>query len=180
MKKLIIKIVAVFKKHGALKLLKLIFGKLLSPYKAMRFLTELKANNFEATFPNDGGVVINMPKLNFSHTFTRNRDCLSCMAFVNGADKEVALRLIVRELFAGGWISTSKSIVDIGAWISDNAIIWANSLQDSGKVFAIDPSEYNLGFGRLIAKCNQLSNIEFVKAVCSDKQGVRMTFSGSI
>lgn len=88
---------------------------------------------------------------------------------------ERLLRRIVAKLLRAGVLNPSKSIVNAGSWIGDNALPWALMLKNlrpknPGKVIAIDPSENFVkdmvdlahvnGIDNLCAQIGVLSSIE--------------------
>ena len=83
-------------------------------------------------------------------------------------------------MYESGFISSQLSIIDIGCWIADNSIVWSQLLSKNGIVFAIDPSSENINFGKQIAKLNNIENINWVQAVCAEKEGIKLGFDGSI
>ena len=84
------------------------------------------------------------------------------------------------DLFKSNYLDVNKSIIDIGSYIGDNSIVWSKFLKNSGKVFAIDPYDKNLDFGKMVADINSISNIEFIEAACSDEVGKDLRYGGSL
>lgn len=147
----------------------------LSKYK------KLKKNNFVVNFVHEGNVEIVLPNLSIMDIIwgkniavTRNFD------YFTRPHAEVLLRKTIYEMYRTGYLSPNKSIVDIGSWISDNSIVWAKHLIEDAVVFAIDPSSSNLSYGKLVAEHNDVDNIRWVEAVCSERAGERFDFDGSI
>ena len=83
-------------------------------------------------------------------------------------------------MFKTGYLDKEKSIIDIGCWIGDNALIWAKILKQKGSIFAIDPSEDNINFAKMLGKINKINNIKWIIDVCSNKIGEFLSFSGSL
>lgn len=91
---------------------------------------------------------------------------------------EVLFRKTIYELYESGFIDRELSIVDIGSWISDNSVIWAQYLRGSAEVIAIDPSQGNIEYGKELARVNNLNNIKFVQAVCAETSGIKLDWDG--
>lgn len=144
--------------------------------------SRLKRHSFEAKFLYEGGLVVKLHRSSvmdvLAHT-GRQRVRKSAL-FLERPKKEVLLRRIIHSLYETGVLSRDKSIVDIGAWLSDNAIVWASFLRDPALVYAIDPSPENIEFGKSVAKLNGVSNVRWVEAVCSDKSGIPLHFQGKL
>ena len=97
--------------------------------------------------------------------------------------REPLLRFIVAQLIQNGAIGCDQDIVDIGAYISDNAVPWAMQIKNRsgyGKVHAIDPSHINFAYAELLIKANKLNNIIFYQAICSSIYDQSVTYEGSI
>jgi len=134
-------------------------------------------------FRDEGGISINLPKLGFFSLLSRSgRDTISkCFVLRSRPKSEVLLRSIVYQLYRLKILDKSKSIIDIGCWISDNTIVWSAMLDpEQAKVFAIDPSEDNLRFGKFLASANSATNISWHHNVCSDIDGQELFYEGSI
>ncbi len=137
--------------------------------------------NNRVEFLHEGHISIELPK------FT-NRDILfgdvgiieKLHDFSVRPNKEVLLRKLVFDLFEQGYLDRSKSIIDIGCWIADNALVWSKMLKDGGVVHAIDPSPNNLAFGRKIASLNNINNVNWVEGVCAEEPGIVLDFQGGI
>ena len=142
----------------------------------------LRRDQFAVTFPHEG-VVLQMPDYGIADIFhVRERPyVLRASQFVKRPDSERLLRKLVADFLQHGVLDRRKSIVDIGAWISDNALVWAKLLDaDHGRVFAIDPSNDNIRFGQRIAAANGIQNIDWFEAVCSDVDQQNLSFSGDL
>lgn len=61
--------------------------------------------------------------------------------------------------------------MDVGCWIGDNTLVWAQMLDKSAVVHAIDPSLNNISFGKELAEINSISNINWVLDVCAESSG---------
>lgn len=100
--------------------------------------------------------------------------------FARRVQAEPLLRRTIHSLYSQQYISSSKSIIDIGCWLADNSLVWANHLTDSAKVIAVDPSNENISFGKKLAYLNDVNNIHWVTAVCSDQENISLSYEGSI
>lgn len=141
----------------------------------------MKKLGFKIVFLNDGGFQIILPNYNLLNAlvfFSNQFDKQS--ALFQRPTKEALLRKVVYNLFETGYLDRQRSIIDIGCWLADNTLPWSIILSDDAVVHAIDPSEANLNFGQRIAKMNNISNINWVEAVCSDRSNTPLTFVGNI
>ena len=148
----------------------------LSITEAINFLKE---KNFNAYF--EGNICIKMMPLTLDDV--ENNGELETLKqeidFIQRPNKEKLLRLITYQLFEMEYIDKQKSIIDVGCWIGDNTIPWS-FLIDDAVVHAIDPSEKNLNFARKIASLNGKKNINWVKSVCSETIGEKLSFNGTL
>jgi FkbM family methyltransferase len=126
-----------------------------------------------AHFSNDNGVEI---KYHMNHRFAD--------LFGSRNEHEVMFRRISTYLINNGHIR--GNIVDLGAWIGDNALPWSKSLQmppkaefDTGAegaiVYAIDPSPDNCQFIQDLTSLNNIQNIRVIQKAISDKREVLST-----
>ena len=126
-----------------------------------------------AHFSNDNGVAI---KYHMNHRFAE--------LFGSRNEHEVMFRRISTYLINNGHIR--GNIVDLGAWIGDNALPWSKNLHippkaefDTGAegaiVYAIDPSPDNCQFIRDLASLNNIQNIRVIQKAISDKREVLCT-----
>jgi FkbM family methyltransferase len=142
---------------------------------------QLKNNNFEVKFIHEGDIVIKLPKINLIEGMTIRRSLLNKQIdFKLRPISETLLRKIIFHLYDINYIDKKKSVVDIGCWIGDNALVWAKLLKERGSVFAIDPSHENIMFGQTVCNQNNITNIKWVNAVCSSKVGIPLSFSGKL
>ena len=87
------------------------------------------------------------------------------------AKHEVLLRLICRILIESCINSDRSCVVDLGAWIGDNSIVWAKMISDyGGKVIAIDPLINNIEWMNTVTALNKINNHISVGAICSKNQ----------
>lgn|GEM_PF-1351422 len=134
----------------------------------------LQSGGNVAEFPYDGLVKLNLPPVSLSDVLW-SKKTIPHFNLVQASEHEPTLRVLVSELFDRGLLDSTKSIVDIGCWLGDNALPWAFRLDDGGgQVFGIDPSEDNLHFVRQVANLNGLRNVVLFDAVCSDTAGVQV------
>ncbi len=131
-----------------------------------------------AHFSNDNGVAV---QYHMNHRFAG--------LFGSRNEHEVMFRRISTYLINQGHIR--GNIVDLGAWIGDNAVPWAKSLLmaqnatserldtknigPSYVVYAIDPSPDNCQFIRDLASLNNIQNIHIIEKAISDKREVLCT-----
>jgi len=131
-----------------------------------------------AHFSNDNGVAI---KYHMNHRFAD--------LFGSRNEHEVMFRRISTYLINNGHIR--GNIVDLGAWIGDNALPWSKNLHippsaefDTKNmanldpyplVYAIDPSPDNCQFIRDLASLNNVKNIRVIQKAISDKIEVLST-----
>lgn len=118
-----------------------------------------------AHFSNDNGVEI---KYHMNHRFAN--------LFGSRNEHEVMFRRISTYLINNGHIR--GNIVDLGAWIGDNALPWSKNmakLDPYPLVYAIDPSPDNCQFIRDLASLNNIKNIRVIQKAISDKREVLST-----
>jgi FkbM family methyltransferase len=131
-----------------------------------------------AHFSNDNGVAITY---HMNHRFAG--------LFGSRNEHEVMFRRISTYLINQGHIR--GNIVDLGAWIGDNALPWTKSLLmaqnatserhdtknigPNSVVYAIDPSPDNCQFIRDLASLNNIQNIHVIEKAISNKREVLCT-----
>jgi FkbM family methyltransferase len=136
-----------------------------------------------AHFSNDNGVAV---QYHMNHRFAG--------LFGSRNEHEVMFRRISTYLINQGHIR--GNIVDLGAWIGDNALPWSKNLQMPPKaascgfdtknidtknigtdalVYAIDPSPDNCQFIKDLASINNIQNIRVIEKAISDKREVLCT-----
>lgn len=144
---------------------------------------KLKADNFVVTFKHEGDIDIIVPSVNLlGMFFGKNRKRLQDIyMFSRRPNSEALLRKVIYLLYKNAIISPKRSIVDIGSWLSDNALVWSKFLNgDDARVYAIDPSASNIEFGKIIAGMNGCTNIDWNIAVCSDRENQDLFFPGDL
>lgn len=110
------------------------------------------------TFTNDDNVVIKLiPPEGVGRNVAR---------FCTRDEHEVYFRRIITFLLKNNYIT--GNIVDLGAWIGDNALVWAKNTVY--KIYAIDPSEENCEFIRQMAALNNLENVVIIQKAISDRE----------
>lgn len=135
-----------------------------------------------AHFSNDNGVAIQ---------YTMNHPLAGLFGSRN--EHEVMFRRISTYLINNGHVQ--GNILDLGAWIGDNALPWARSIDNNSLyyqafgaknietarsitnpiVYAIDPSPENCQFIRNNAALNDIDNIYVIQRAISDKREVLST-----
>ena len=118
-----------------------------------------------AHFSNDNGVAI---KYHMNHRFAE--------LFGSRNEHEVMFRRISTYLINNGHIR--GNIVDLGAWIGDNALPWSKNMANLDPyplVYAIDPSPDNCQFIQDLASLNNIKNIRVIQKAISDKREVLST-----
>jgi len=111
------------------------------------------------TFINDNNVAIKLIRHNFSNTFSRRYE------------HEIFFRRIISFFLKRNIIK--GNIIDLGAWIGDNAIPWAKNINNI--VYAIDPSSQNIEFITKMCLHNDVSNIKTIQKPISDKKEIIST-----
>ena len=136
-------------------------------------------DNNTAVFVDENQISLKLPKLSYISLFKESQRKIidRSISFVNRPGAEVLLRNVVCEFYNQGILDRKKSVIDIGAWISDNALVWAKIINpELAKVYAIDPSIDNIVFGRTVCKLNGVENISYHEGICSDVAGVELFF----
>lgn len=135
--------------------------------------------NYSINFIHEGSKIVKIPRVPFVKVLLGIGILVKKnIYYATRPHEEVLLRKTIFELYESGYIDKTRSIIDIGSWISDNSIVWAQFLSDKGCVFAIDPSSDNIAYGKILADLNDVKNIKFVQAVCAEKPGIRLDFDG--
>jgi FkbM family methyltransferase len=89
--------------------------------------------------------------------------------FIERVHKEPMFRRIISYFITTRIINPNKNIIDLGAWIGDNSIIWAKKIK--GDVYAIDPSESNCKFIDTLSYINNVTNCKTIqKAISNEKE----------
>lgn len=91
--------------------------------------------------------------------------------FVSRAIHEIKFRKINRIFIENNIIT--NNIIDSGAWIGDNSIPWAK--MSSNIVYAIDPSQENCEYIKLVASVNNLNNIIIIHGALTDEPKIIST-----
>lgn len=107
-------------------------------------------------FPNDGNTLIVIPPESpeFNGNFKRR-------PYHESLFRQISYYLIDSSLIR-------FNIIDLGAWIGDNALPWAK-LMYPNNVYAIDPSELNCNYISKLKDLNELHNVKIVQKAISDK-----------
>lgn len=136
----------------------------------------------QVAFAGEGGVSLRIPPAPFTRRLRNSGDELNRRANFAGRPKhELLLRRIVFQLFEAGLVPRDHSVIDIGCWLGDNAIVWATFLDaHTARVHAIDPSAANLAFAASVATASGVDNIVWHEAVCSDVSGQRVIPTGDL
>lgn len=87
--------------------------------------------------------------------------------FTDRINAEKKFRQITKKLMKKGIIDINKNIIDLGAWIGDNSLVWAKMI--NGSVYAIDPSPNNIDIIKNIQNINNINNIVTIKKPISNK-----------
>lgn len=132
-------------------------------------------------FEHDGEHKLDVPRTRIMQRFANNGlEVWRKQQFSQRPHHEALLRRIVHCLFERSVLSRRRSVIDIGCWIGDNAIVWAKALEKSAVVHAVDPSPENILFAQSIAAFNNLDNIRWYQEVCSDSAGQIVGFRGNL
>lgn len=135
----------------------------------------LKKNDFLVNFKHEGEITLKLPKSSLSQVILGSDIVKKNLVFKERPNIEILLRHIISDLYQQKYIDLNSSVVDIGCSIGDNTLVWAKKLTETAKVFAIDPSIKNIKYGKKLAKLNQIYNVEWVEAVCSDIVGEKLS-----
>lgn len=162
-------------------ILKNLIAKIKNPIIRLKQYNHLKNINFEVYFAHEGNLKVKLPYIKMFQTIFGNGTILTKnYLYKQRPNSEVLLRKIIYQLYGQGYIKRKESIIDIGCWIADNTIVWAKGLSENAVVFAIDPSEENLIYGKKLANLNSIENIEWISAVCSEVAGEKLSFNGNL
>ena len=138
-------------------------------------------SDFTAMFENDGYTLIKLP------------GCSKSEKFASRMHHEPLFRRFCYWMMKNGIIDCHKNIIDLGAWIGDNSLIWAKNIASTplastplastplastplaSLVYAIDPSENNCNFMRALAEFNSIENIVIIQKAISDGENLVTT-----
>lgn len=142
---------------------------------------KLRNAGFTAKFLHEGNVAVQLPHVSWLEAFLgRSKNASRNINFYLRPSAEILLRSLVHRLYLDEIIPANKSIIDIGSWIGDNSVVWAKMLNSNAQVFAIDPSPENNSYGRHLSELNEIKNIQFIEAVCTDSDGEMLGFDGDL
>ena len=114
-------------------------------------------NIIDVVFTNDNNVVIKV-----DNTLKISQE------YVHRVGAELLFRKIVNYMIQNNFIDKNKNIIDLGAWIGDNSLPWAKNI--NGIVYAIDPSPNNCSFMKETIKLNNITNVNVIQEIISDKE----------
>ena len=136
---------------------------------------KLKKNSFFVNFIHEGNVKILLPKLSIGELiFGYGIYAKKNFYFMGRPHVEVLLRKIIFDLYKKNYIDANNSIIDIGSSVADNSLVWSKNLTENGKLIGIDPSLDNINYSKKLSYINNLKNIDWIQAVCSEKKGDRL------
>jgi FkbM family methyltransferase len=110
----------------------------------------------------------------------KRKEALMTVTFSQRPMKEALLRTLIKRLLDSKALSTDDDLIDIGCYLGDNAIAWAQLLSPPAAVWAIDPSPANIAFAKQVAKLNSVTNLQWIRAICSDRAGLSMQLIGDL
>tara|TARA_B100000787_G_C16160959_1_gene281380 strand:+ start:232 stop:1185 length:954 start_codon:yes stop_codon:yes gene_type:complete len=166
---------------SVLKVIQHIFENIIKLFKGLIGYLTLIDNNYVTNFLHENNTKIHLPKISLLSVILNPKKLLKrSLDYFSRPQTEVLLRKTIFNLYEQKYIDPKKSVIDIGCWIADNSLVWAKMLEDDAIVFAIDPSTENLSFGKNVAALNNIFNVKWVRAVCSDKPDIAMSYDGSI
>lgn len=138
---------------------------------------ELKKKNYIINFLHEGNVKIKTPKLSIKEVFfDYGIYAKRSFRLMSRPFSEILLRNIIFNLYKDNYLNSNFSIIDIGSWIGDNTLIWAQNLNENAKVFAIEPSKKNINYAKKLAELNNIKNVEWFEEVCSENVGDKLIF----
>lgn len=155
------------------------------PFRVLRGMARLrtqKKRNNKVIFRHEGGIAIKQPPFSYGDLLrpTKLNMIDLCYTYAKRGDKEPLLRHVIFQLYQQSILDKQKSIIDIGCWLGDNALVWSQLLENNAQVYAIDPSAENIAFGQQLAEINQCDNISWFQEACSDKEGIQLYYQGRL
>src|SRR5690606_7561372 len=110
---------------------------MLKKLRPVKVYSELNKINHTVIFPDEGNVKVRLPRVSLLNAFLPHNKKLikNCLSFIQRPTKEILLRKLIFELYQNSILDKNKSVIDIGAWISDNTIVWSKLLSDHAQVF---------------------------------------------
>lgn len=136
----------------------------------------------QVDFAGEGGVSLRMPRIPFvARLKDRGAELDRRAHFMGRPEHELLLRRVVFRLYERGLVERHRSVIDIGCWIGDNAIVWATFLDAAlARVYAVDPSAENLSFAESVATASGVENVVWHEAVCADVSGQQVIPTGDL
>ena len=116
-------------------------------------------------FPHDNNISINFPNLPPKFKDKLILGAKYDYAFSIWNQKEAIFREIIAFLLKENIIK--NNIIDSGAWIGDNALPWAKNTKNL--IYAIDPSSTNIEFIKTLCSANNITNVQTLTEIISDK-----------
>ena len=142
---------------------------------------KLKKYNYIVKFLYEGEIEIKVPSLSIGEVLlSYGINIKRNLYMMDRPYIEILLRNIIYELYKDGYINKNFSIIDIGSWIGDNGLVWAQNLTGDGKVFCIEPSRNNLAYSKKCAQINNINNIVWHERVCSENVGEKLKIDSKI
>ncbi|MCQ9203207.1 MAG: FkbM family methyltransferase [Prochlorococcus marinus CUG1436] len=140
----------------------MILRKLYNGISYIKRIFSIISSDFKAYFPDELDHPLTMPKslksFGTQETYFKDR-----------FKKEVLLRNISKSILKNS--KNGSLIIDIGAYIGDNALVWAKMLDKRDfKILAIDPSPKNISWIKKMALINKIKNVVAINAICSDSE----------
>lgn len=86
--------------------------------------------------------------------------------FATRNEHEIQFRRVITYLIKNNFIE--GNIIDLGAWIGDNSIPWAMQLPNN-TIYAIDPSNKNISYIKLLIERNCLDNVKCIETSIGNK-----------
>lgn len=115
------------------------------------------SNIVDVVFSNDNNVIIKVDTtLQFSELYKGR------------VSNEPLYRKIINYMIQNNIINKDKNIIDLGAYIGDNTLPWAKNI--NGIVYGIDPSPNNCSFIKKLITINNITNVNVIQEVVSDKE----------
>jgi FkbM family methyltransferase len=156
-------------------MLKKIKNLIAAPIVRILRYKELQKNSFFVNFIHEGNIKILLPKLSIGELiFGYGIYAKKGFYFMGRPHVEVLLRKIIFDLYKKNYIDANNSIIDIGSSVADNSLVWSKNLTENGKLIGIDPSLDNINYSKKLSYINNLNNIDWIQAVCSEKKGDRL------
>ena len=111
-----------YNEGGIYRVLRKIYNTIFFQLLIFISFIKIKKNNFTIKFPYDANIILKMPSIEIKDFYKKKDLFIAYKSFSERPHREIGLRSLVNYMIESNSMK-SGSIIDIGAWLSDNAIV---------------------------------------------------------